>query len=327
MIFLLIGQDVFTKEHDINAFLDRELGERKDDPLARQILYATDTNIASLSQAIIDSCSSISLFAETQTIVVKKAETMKEADIKIITEWLKKDNPDCSLVFDFAKLLKTSALYKALKSCKAEIREYPVPKPWELETWITNICISYFNKRIEPTACRYLADALGTDTANIISELEKVLQFAPDLTVFTEKLVKDFIVPQREISAFEIKDSFGDYNAKAYTKKLHDLLNVQKTEAVLIVGVLFDYAVQLLHICRLLDQGKSPEEIAAELGVNAFIFCKKSNEPKRARTWGAPRLTRVISRLAELDYDFKNGRCATRNAQELALASLVIPVR
>ena len=326
MIVALIGEDLFRKEQEIEKFLTDALGAKKEDPLARKILYATDTTIPSVADSVIESCDTVSLFADNQVVVVRRAENLKAADSKTLADWLK-TKPDCNLLLEFSKLLKTAELFKALKTCKATISEFHVPKPWELEKWIEDTCKTVFQKDIEAAAKRYLADALGTDTANIVSELEKVLQFDPDISVFTEKLVKEFIVPQREIKAFEIRDSFGDKNAKAYVQKLHEMMEIQKVEGVQIVAVLFDYVVQLLHTSTMLDSGETPEAIAEKLGINSFIFCKKNNEPRRAKLFGTPVLCRLLKRLADLDYLFKNGKCTSKTSQELLLASLIIPPR
>ncbi len=328
MIVALVGSDLFSKNQKIDSFLASTLGARKDDPLARKILYATDTNIPSIASEIMQSCDSIDMFAmsDSQTVVVRRADAMKAADTKALAKWLE-GKPDCSLLLEFEKLLLTSELGKALKKAGADIQKFEVPKPWEMEKWILDLCRSHFGKNIEPGACRYLADAIGTDTACVAAELEKVQLFAPEAPAFTEELVRNIIVPQREMSPYEIKDSFGDRDARAYVLKLHELMVDRNVEGVQIVSTLFSYAVQLLHTSSMLDKGMSPSEIAKELGINEFIFTKKNNEPKRARNWGTPLLCRLIKRLAELDYDFKNGKITSKIAQELALSTLVIPPR
>lgn len=328
MIVALVGSDLFSKNQEIDKFLTNALGNRKDDPLARKILYANDTNIPSIASEIMQSCDSIDMFAmsDSQTVVVRRAEAMKATDTKALAQWLCQ-KPDCSLLLEFEKLLLTSELGKALKKAGAEIQKFEVPKPWEMEGWIQGLCQNKFHKGIEPGACRYVADAIGTDTACVATELEKVQLFAPDAPAFTEELVRTIIVPQREMSPFEIKDSFGDRNAKAYVVKLHELMVDRSVDGIQIVSTLFGYAVQLLHTSMMLDKGVAPSEIAKELGINEFIFVKKNNEPKRARNWGTPLLCRLIKRLAELDYDFKNGKITSKIAQELALSTLVIPPR
>lgn len=325
MIVALLGSDLYSKNLEIEKFLAEALGERAQDPLAKKILYATDVNLRSVAGEVIDACDSVSLFAPEQAVVVRRAEALKAAEAKALAAWLK-GKPECSLLFEFEKLLASSELYKALKAAGAKLEKYDVPKSWEMERWIVALCGSKWGKKIEPGASRYLADAIGTDTARVASELEKVSLHSPDAPSFTEALVKEIVVPQREVLPYEIKESFGNKDARAFTKKLHELMALQNVEGVQIVSVLFHYAVQLLHTCAMLEEGKAPKEIAKKLGVNEYIFCTKGNEPRRARTWGAPLLCRIVKRLGELDLAFKNGTYQAKVTQELMLASLV-PLR
>ena len=61
MITAIIGEDQFTKDKCIERFLEDALGDLKDDPMSRQILFATDSNIPSIADAVITACDSVSI--------------------------------------------------------------------------------------------------------------------------------------------------------------------------------------------------------------------------------------------------------------------------
>ena len=241
MILSLIGGDLFSKERRIEAFLSETLKELKDDPLSKQILYATDTNIA-IADKVMESCASVSMFSPEQAIVVRRAEALKAADMHTLADWLN-TNPSGSLLFEFEKLAATTDLYKALKKC-ATIEKYELPKPWEMEKWISNLAITHFNKAIDPLACRYLSEAIGTDTALIAAEMEKIILFAPTCKEISLELVKTMVVPQREIQAFEIRESFGNRDASAFVRKTKELLDNGVT-GIQIASALYHYSVRL----------------------------------------------------------------------------------
>lgn len=321
MIVTLIGEDQFSKDKLIEQFLSDALADRADDPLAKQILYATDTNIPSIADVVIEACGSVSMFAPEQAIVVRKAEALKADDTKALAKWLA-TNPDCKLLFDFASLAATTELYKVLKKV-GTLEKKDVPKQYQMADWISAMVPSNFKKSIDSNACHYLAEALGTDTKLVVEELEKVLLFQPDCQKITLDLVKTMVVPQREIVAYEIRDSFGARNAKAYTQKLNEMLN-NGVNAVQIVSSLYGYTLDLLNLLSLLNKGMSSKDAAQKLGKNEFVFCIKGKAPENAKLWGKKLLCRVLSRLADLDYEIKSGKCSTRISQELALAALVV---
>lgn len=321
MIVTLIGKDEFSKEARIGKFLEEALGDRKDDPMSRQILFATDTNIPSIADAVITACDSVSMFAPEQVVVVRKGEALKADDSKALAKWLS-HNPQCKLLFEFEKLDARGELFKAFKGA-GEIEKFEEPKQYKMAEWIDAAIPSHFNKAIDRDASRYLAEALGTDTKLVCEEVEKVLLFAPDCKKITLDLVRTMIVPQREMVSYEINDSFGLRDAKQYARMLNELLN-NGVNAIQIAGSLYRYSVDLLNFSSLLDKGMTPKDAAAELGKNDYIFNVKGRAPECARRWSKPLLCRVIRRLADLDYEFKSGLCSTRIAQELALAALVI---
>lgn len=321
MIVTLIGEDQFLKDQRIDKFLSDSLGDRKSDPLSKQILYATDTNIASIADVVIEACGSVSMFTPEQAIVVRKAEALKADDTKALAAWLA-TCPECTLLFDFEKLAATTELYKALKKAST-IEKFDVPKQYKMAEWISSVIPQHFHKPIDPAASNYLAEALGTDTKLVCEEVEKILLFAPDATKISLDLVKTMVVPQRELIAYEIQESFGQRNAKEFTRKLNEMLN-NGVNAVQIVASLYSYTLDLLNTASLLAKGMGPKDIAAKLGKNDFIFNIKGKAPECARKWGKPLLCRVLRRLADLDYEIKSGKCSTRISQELALAALVV---
>ncbi|WP_407447760.1 DNA polymerase III subunit delta [Fibrobacter sp.] len=322
MIVALIGKDQFSKDIRIEKFIADALGERKDDPLSKQILYATDTNIPSIAEAVMTACDSVSMFSPEQAVVVRKAEALKADDTKALAKWLG-HGPQCKLLLDFETLAANTELYKALKKAGEIEKEYDEPKSYKMADWIASVIPSHFKKAIDKDACQYLAEALGTDTKLACEEVEKILLFQPDCKKIDLELVKTMVVSQRKIVAYEINDYFGMRDGKAYAKKLNEMFN-NGVQAVQIVASLYYYAVDLMNFSALLAKGMTPKDAAAELGKNDFIFNVKGKAPECARRWGKPLLCRVIRRLADLDFEIKSGKCSTRISQELALAALVV---
>ena len=323
MILALIGKDQFSKDKQVSKFLTDSLGDRKNDPLAKQIVYASDTNIPSVAGLIMESCGAVSMFAPEQAVVVRNADAMKADESKALARWLK-DAPDCKLLLDFDELRANSELYKILQKV-AKIEKYEEPKQYKMQEWIASNVPAHFGKPIEPAASQYLADALGTDTKLVCEELEKVLTFDPNCEKFTYDLVKTMIMPRREIPPYEILNFFGMRDAVGFTRKLHEFLynnSSKNADAISIVNALYSHSIDLLNFMTLSPK-MGAEEAAKALGKNYFLFCKQGNAAECCRRWGKPLLCRVIRRLADLNYEFKSSSW-TVTSQELALAALVV---
>ena len=322
MILALIGKDQFSKDKQVDKFLTDSLGDRKDDPLSKQVVYASDTNIPSVAGLIMESCGAVSMFAPEQAVVVRNADAMKADETKALARWLK-DAPDCKLLLDFDELRANSELYKILQKV-GKIEKYEEPKQYKMQEWISSQIPKFFGKPIEPAASQYLADALGTNTKLVCEELEKVLIYEPDCPKITFDLVKTLITPRREIPPYEILNYFGMRDAVGYTRKLHEILYGNKdNDAIRIVNALYSHAVDLLNFMSLTAKKMSAEDAAQAIGKNYFMFCKQGNAAECCRRWGKPLLCRVIRRLADLNYEFKSSSW-TVTSQELALAALVV---
>lgn len=322
MILTLIGKDQFTKDKQIGNFLQEALGDRKDDPLSRQIVYASDTNIPSVAGLIMESCGAVSMFAPEQAVVVRKADAMKAEESKALAHWLK-DAPDCKLLLDFEELRANSELYKVLAKV-GKVEKYEEPKQYKMQEWIASMVPAHFHKPIEPSASLYLADALGTNTKLVGEEVEKILLYQPDCSKITYDLVKMMVVPQREIPPYEILNYFGMRDAAGYTKKLHEILYGGDSGAeIKLVNALYSHSIDLLNFMSLTAKGMNHELACQEMGKNYFLFCKQGNAAECCKRWGKPLLCRVIRRLADLSYEFKSSSWTTIS-QEMALAALVV---
>ena len=324
MILALIGKDQFSKDKQTDKFLTDALGDRKNDPLSKQIVYASDTNIPSVAGLIMESCGAVSMFAPEQAVVVRNADAMKAEESKALARWLK-DAPDCKLLLDFDELRANSELYKILQKV-GKIEKYEEPKQYKMQEWIASNVPAHFGKPIEPAASQYLADALGTDTKLVCEELEKVLTYDPDCAKFTYDLVKTMIMPRREIPPYEILNFFGMRDAVGFTRKLHEFLynnSSKNADAISLVNALYSHSIDLLNFMSLTAKKISAEDAAKALGKNYFLFCKQGNAAECCRRWGKPLLCRVIRRLADLNYEFKSSSW-TVTSQELALAALVV---
>lgn len=321
MIIALIGKDEFSKDRRIEKFLSDTLGDRKDDPMSKQILFATDPNLNSIAETVITACDSVSMFSSQQTVVVRKADELKADDSRELAKWLS-HKPECTLLLEFTKLDLRSELAKVLKTV-GTIEKFEEPPQYKMSDWIAQAIPANFNKAIDRNACDYIADALGNNTKIVSEEVEKVLMFQPDCKKITLDLVKSMIVPQRKIGSYEINTPFGLRDVKAYARILNEMFR-SGVEAVPIVASLYYYAIDLLNYSSLLDKKMSPADAAKAMGKNDYVFNKLGRAQECVARWSKPLLCRVIRRLADLDYEIKSGKCNTRIAQELALAALVV---
>lgn len=320
-IYTWIGDDEFAKERKLDSTVIQALGDRHTDPLARQVIFATDSNIPSIADAIISACSSMSLFSPEVAVILRKGEALKAAESESLANWLK-TQPECLFFCEFSKLDKRSVLYKALKAA-GKLEECSAPPIYKVGEWIHMHVTTQLGRRISPDAIQYMADALGNDLALIDAELQKILLFDPELKEITLQHCKTMVVTQRDMETYELQEPFGHRDPKGFILQLKRLLDGGH-KGIQIVSALYYHTLKLMHTRTLLDQRLSPADIAKRLGANEFLFVKKSNIPGQASKWSLPLLQRVLQRLGEMDYELKIGRYDNRAEFELAICALIV---
>ena len=322
MVKVFLGTDAFSRLRALEKAVDAALGDRKDDPLAQQILYAGDSSIDDVAARVVESCSSVSMFGPEQAVVLRRAENLRAADQEFLAKWLK-SGVDPLLFLEAEKLDGRSEFAKLLKKV-GSVEEFNTPESYKMLGWITDHCRSEFKIPIQNDAAQYIADALGAEPNVIHAELDKVLKLFPETKTLTLALVSQHIVMQREMDAYEIQKPFGDRDAKEFVRTLRKLVD-QGIDAIPIVSSLYNHSVHLLHTQTMLAERKPIAEIAKACGnMNPYLFEKVKNLPQQATRWPAPLLVRVIQRLGEMDFELKVGRYANTAEFELAICALIV---
>lgn len=321
MIQIFLGSDRFSRQQALQQAVDEALGSQKDDPMARQTYHAGESNNDALVARIIESCSMVSMFGPQQAVILRKMDALKTAESSELASWIK-TQPDCLFFGDGDKLDGRSELAKALKK-HGEVKTFEAPKAYKMAEWVVQHCRTVFQLGIEPTAAQYLSDALGPDPALVHAEIEKLKLHSPDCQTLSLTLVKDLVVPQREMAAYEIQKPFGDRNQVAFVRTLRHLLE-RGISGTALVWSLHQQALRMFHVQSMSRQGKSADEMAKVCGMMPFVFSKTANIPAQAKKWPTPLLIRVLHRLTDISFDMKYGKYASQAELEMALCALIV---
>jgi len=320
MIKVFLGEDGFTRQRALERAVQAGLGDRKDDPLSRQVLHAGDSSIDDVAARIVESCSTVSMFGPEQAVILKRAESLRASDMEFLSKWLKTE-PECLLFIEGEKIDGRSEFSKVLKKV-AKVEEFELPRAHKMAEWISSHCRSEFQKSIQSDAAEYLADAIGPDPAIAHAELEKIFQSDANLKSITVELAAKFVVPQREMDSFEIQKPFGERNPQAFVQTLRKLIH-QGMDPIPIVSALYNHSVRLLHVQAMNAERAAPADIAKACGMMPFIY-NLANMPGQAAKWPPALLPRVIKRLGEIDFELKIGRYANNAEFELAICALIV---
>jgi len=327
MLFAFAGSDEYSKDCRIEKFWAESLVGGSQ----RKLFFATDSSkeesslVASVAQALTPS-----FFEPAASVLIRHSEFMTAEEQRnlanLLTDLCKGDGFQGNLAIDFFKPDKKSVLWKFLEK-QGVVENFEPPSKYgdALQKWIIGLVQKVFQKKINSEAALYIADAIGADTKRIYGEIKKILLYDASIQEINVQHSQLFIKQNREINAYELQDSFGFRNLRAFLPKFRRILAEEGDEAFMpVVGALRSHCLSLLHI-QAMRAKKIPEsEIPARiLPPNQAFLYRKNRLPEQSSCWLPGSLQKIILRLDEMSYGKKIGYYRDLPSFELAICELI----
>jgi DNA polymerase-3 subunit delta len=189
-------------------------------------------------------------------------------------------------------------------AAKVMIRQYSLPKKWEMPRWI-EMQAKKMGGGIQPDAAACLADMLGEEPRIAIQELGKLLTYVPDEQPVSLADVLKVSISAVQGSIFDLVDALGHKDAAKAQRLLHKLLEEQEIQAVW--GMILRQFRLLLQARELLDGGGNAFGVKQALHLHEYVAGKVCDQAKQ---FSLPELEAVHHRLLEMDEAAKPYRSA-----------------
>jgi len=328
MLFAFAGADEFAKDSRIEKFWEQSLVGGS----LRKVFFATDSSseessiVANVAQALTPS-----FFEPAASVLIRHSEFMTAEEqrnlVSLLTDLCKGGSFQGNLAIDFLKPDKKTVLWKFLEK-QGVVENFEPPSKYgnAIQKWIVELVQDTFKKKINSDAALYIADAIGTDTKRIYSEIKKIFLYDSNIQEINVQHSQLFIKQNRAINAYELQDFFGFRDLRAFLPKFRRILAEGGDEAFMpVVGALRSHCLNLLHI-QAMRAKKIPEnEIAARiLPPNQVFFYRKNRLPEQSSCWLPGSLQKTILRLDEISYGKKVGYYRDLPSFELAICYILI---
>jgi len=320
MLLALIGSDEFAKEERIAKFKE----EAVKNSLQFKVFFASSPKENVSFTAEIASAMAASFFEPASIVLARHCEFLLTEEQGRLTNFIS-NGFQGTLLLDFAKLDKRSALWKLFEKLKS-VEVLEPPKYGAVQKWIESHVQKHFQKRINPQAAQYIADAIGNDTRRINSEMKKIFLYSPDIKEINIQHCRLFIGQDREVPAYELQESFGFRDIRAFLPKFRRIIAEEGDGAFMpVVGALRSHALSLLHIKSMRAKRIPDSEISSAVLPPNKIFTYHINRlPEQSSRWELAALQKVILRLDELSYGKKIGFYSDLPSFELAICGLFV---
>ncbi len=264
---------------------------------------------------------SFPMMAPRRFIYIKDSQIFRTRDSGVFKKpseekkefWLEKlANPpqDTVVVFDETDVDKRSVVYKALLKMGMAL-EFEYPDEADLITYILGRALKEKKKMAKDVAVHFVS-LLDEGLLNLNNELEKLFYYCDE--EITHTAVDKVVSKGLNIQVFELTDGIIEHNAKKTMGILSDLRN-QGERAFPILYLILSNAQKLLKVKVYSSEPSS--EIAKKTGINPYFLKKYINSASR---FSESALTKMVTRIPEIDYEIKEGRIDEWTALEQYVA-------
>lgn len=318
-VYLLYGTETFlineTKDLLINTILN---DEERDFNLSTYDLEETPVEVA------VEDAETFPFFGEKRIVIMKNPTFLTSEKEKIehhtkkLEDYLDSPAPYTVIVFiaPYEKLDERKKLTKKLKKQAGILQANPLTEK-ELTQWIIDQA-SRHDVTITPEATMLLIQLTSANLMMITQEMDKLALYVGKNHVIDEAAVHLLVARTIEQNIFELIDKIVQRNLPSALRIFYDLLR-NNEEPIKILALITNQFRLIYQAKYLANHGYGQAQIASNLKVHPFRVKLALGQAKR---FTMEELESIIKKLAEADFNMKNGRMEKQLILELFLLSL-----
>jgi DNA polymerase-3 subunit delta len=309
-VYYLAGEP-FPVEQVVLALRRAVLGA-SENAFNYETLIASETSPTS----ILASVRTMPMFGPRRLVQVRDAHLFKADDLAAFLPYLKDPSPSSCLLLIAEKADLRLKFFAEAKKAGVVAKFEPL-KDRQVPAWVSGEARRQ-KLKLEPGAAERLAEAVGTDMAQLASALERLSLYAGVGAPLTPGHVEELLATTRQRSVFELTGAVGRGDRREALVVLRRMLE-DRESGVMIVAMLARHLRQLWSAKELADRGLPRAELASALGVHPFFV---GDLIQQAQRMSVAALGRTHRALFEADRSLKSSRLPERAILEGLVFSL-----
>ncbi len=257
-ISLFRGENVYLLEKTLGKL--REDFEKKHGDLNITILESEEELTAN---SIISALQAAPFLGEKRLVIIKNFFRLGESEDQDTIETFLEKLPESTLAIFYesphveTKKRPKSTLKKTVEK-NGNVKEFTIPTPQELVTWIQNRLQKYHTTISQKLAIQ-LADDCGLEMLTLSNEVAKLGLYCENREITTADLA--LLTPKNYAATiFQFTDSLNEKNARTAIEKLHTLAEMGE-EMLIVLTMIARHFRMLILVKDLLETQKIPKHI------------------------------------------------------------------
>lgn len=274
---------------------------------------------APATDAIIAACETLPFLADKRLVIVKEHPALTgraDADERLIS-YIPSVPESAILVFLCrGKADARKKLYGAIKKANGIVSFAPLTDA-ELNAWIVKT-FAGLGKTVSPQTASVLSFTVGSDTALLRREIEKLAALAGDRDTVTEQDVHAVATRSVECTVFEMVDAVvAGQTAKAFGL-LRDMLTTGSDRLGILAMLLRQFRL-MQHIKIMQFEKLSPGDIKQRLGIAPFAAERCM---RQASGYTGGQVKKAVQICLNAEYQVKSGGWNQEGALESAMLEI-----
>ena len=294
-LYLLYGEEAYLRKQYRDKM--KEALVEPGDTMNQHYYEGKDIKI----EEIIDMSDTMPFFANRRVIVIENSGWFQKGGDKM-AEYLVHLPETTYFIFVETQIDKRSKLYKIVNK-QGRVAEFAPQDEQTLKRWILGM-LKKENKNITAANLNFLLECLGTEMANIKTEMEKLLCYTLDKVEITKEDIEQICTKRVQNQIFEMINAIADRNQKRALGFYYDLLTLKEPpmRILALIGRQFNY---LLQVKELRKKGYSSQNISEKTGLHGFVVGKYE---KQASKFKMEELKEALEACVEADENVKTGK-------------------
>jgi DNA polymerase-3 subunit delta len=294
-VYIIHGEEVFIRER---ALLRLKQIIHKLKGSIERVSFDNRMDITDWTNGLYD----VPMFNPIRLVIAGEFSDLKNEQVELLLEYLKKPSPDVILLLLSYKIDKRKTKLLSILE-HGLVCEAKHPKAEDLAMWIKGFA-GERGKTIEPQAVEFLKERYDSDLARIEKELEKTSLYLGERTVIKREIIVFIATGVSSCSIFDLSPVLAAKNKKLFLERVQKLLNAGESP-ILINSTLMSRIKKLLLGHDALLSRVSDSELAKEAGVPIFVLAGFKSEIK---SYKKEELLRMYRRCMNIDSELKSAR-------------------
>lgn len=318
-VYLLISPDDFERQTAEMLLRKHILGENQSSSQASTYQDAGALLLSDLKNEL----NSNDLFTSRRVVILQNLENIKKNIKEYLEEYFHHPSPSLCLIGSAASLNRGTTLYKNAEK-SGVILDIEEKKPWELEKiWVEKVIASAANegKTIEPSAAQMLVKQIGTNSALLHHEFEKLLCYVGKRSTISSQDVRAICTGIPSETVWQLGDAIFQRNTGNALRIGLSLLEEGAPFLSLLRQIRSQFQVKL-QLCSIQASGGTPAEITALFPYMRGTILEKNIS--MARSYGLERFRQGMMLIDDFELEAKNGNADSTCLAERLLAKLTL---